>query len=153
MAALRGVDGPWIVGRMAPHTANAGKIFFAAGTPDPGDIRGERLDLAGSVMRELGEEMGLVAADVMAEPGYAIVFAGPRIACMRELRTHAPAAEIVSRVRTFIAAETMPELDDAMAIASVADLDPQRMPDFALAYLMSRLGEACASGSGGSNER
>ena len=117
------------------------RFFFAAGTPDPGDVRGERLDLAGSVLRELGEEMGLATADVIAEPGYAIVFAGPRIACMRDLRTHRSAAEVVARVKKFIAAETMPELDDAMAIASLADLDPQRMPDFALAYLRSRLGE------------
>ena len=43
MAALRAKDGAFLLGEMAAHTANPGKVYFAAGTPDPEDITpGER---------------------------------------------------------------------------------------------------------------
>src|SRR5215467_6167153 len=35
MGALRSADGAFVLGEMAPHTSNAGRIYFAAGTPDP----------------------------------------------------------------------------------------------------------------------
>ena len=63
MGALRTSDGAWLMGVMAPHTAGAGKIYFPAGTPDPGDIVDGRVDLAGSVIREVAEETGLGADD------------------------------------------------------------------------------------------
>ncbi len=68
MAALRAADGAFLLGRMAAHTANPGMIYFAAGTPDRGDIVDGRVDLAGSVRRELQEETGLRAEEFVIEP-------------------------------------------------------------------------------------
>src|SRR3972149_8015476 len=51
MGALRGNDGGFVLGEMAPHTANAGKIYFPAGTPAPTDVTSGTADLVGSVMR------------------------------------------------------------------------------------------------------
>ena len=64
MAALQGSDGAFLLGEMAAHTANAGAIYFAAGTPDRQDVFGERVDLAASVTRELEEETGVSAAEI-----------------------------------------------------------------------------------------
>ncbi len=50
MGAVRASDGAFLLGVMGAHTANAGKIYFPAGTPDPDAMSsGETVDLAGSV--------------------------------------------------------------------------------------------------------
>ena len=92
MGALRGNDGGFVLGEMAPHTANAGKIYFPAGTPDPTDVTSGTVDLVGSVMREVFEETGLTSADFVPEPGWVTVLAGPRIAHMKVLTAPVPAA-------------------------------------------------------------
>src|SRR5690242_18898363 len=55
MGALRAADGAFVLGEMAEHTSNAGRIYFPAGTPDPGDVVDGELDIAGSVAREIEE--------------------------------------------------------------------------------------------------
>src|ERR1700743_489767 len=63
MGALQARDGAFVLGEMAEHTANARPNSFPSGTPDLSDVRGDRLDIAGSVVRELEEETGLTSAD------------------------------------------------------------------------------------------
>src|SRR3954452_11333051 len=83
MAALRSSDGAFLLGVMGAHTANAGHIYFAAGTPDPNDVVGDAVDLERSVMRELAEETGTGAADVSPEAGWTALTYGQRISLMK----------------------------------------------------------------------
>lgn len=135
MGALRSGDGAFLLGEMGAHTANAGKCYFPAGTPDPGDVRDGTIDLAGSVSRELMEETGLDAGEGRVDPLWSIVELGPRIACMRPILFDATADEIVARVAVEISRQRDPELAGLRAVRSMADLARLETPDFIQAYL------------------
>ncbi len=142
MAALVSADGAFMLGRMSEKTANAGKIYFAAGTPDLGDVKDGALDLAGSVARELLEETGVRPEEVAFAPGWTVVFEGPRIACMKTTRSPLSAREIEVRFRDFLASQGEPELVALHPVYSVRDLDEARMPGFTLLYLRHALSGA-----------
>jgi hypothetical protein len=134
LAALRGADGAFLLGVMADHTANAGKVYFVGGTPDPDDIDAGKVDLDGSVLRELSEETGLSTREVSPESGWHAVFAGARIAMLKVLNAPVPAAALRERILQFLASQARPELADIRIVNGPADLDPQ-MPTFVSAFL------------------
>jgi 8-oxo-dGTP pyrophosphatase MutT (NUDIX family) len=139
MAALLSADGAFMLGRMSEGTANAGKIYFPAGTPDLGDAKDGALDLEGSVARELLEETGITSDEVAYAPGWTAVSDGPRIACMKLTRSALAAAEIDARFQNFRARQKEPELDALHPVFSERDLDEDRMPQFTLSYLRHAL--------------
>jgi hypothetical protein len=137
MAALRSSDGAFLLGQMGVHTATAGQIYFAAGTPDPNDIVGETVDLEGGVMRELTEETGLGLADAMPEAGWTATPLGQRIALMKIVQARETAAALYERVRAFLASQEQPELSGIHIVRALSDLRPT-MPPYVAAFLASR---------------
>jgi 8-oxo-dGTP pyrophosphatase MutT (NUDIX family) len=136
MAALRAADGPYVLGIMGPHTANADAIYFPAGTPDLADVTAEGdVDLAGSVLRELEEETGLGADAVTASDDWTAILDGGRTALMREVRSPMTAAEIEARVGEFLMKQENPELAGLYVVRSIADIDTARMPPFTQVFL------------------
>jgi 8-oxo-dGTP pyrophosphatase MutT (NUDIX family) len=140
MGALRSRDGAFLLGVMGSHTANAGRIYFPAGTPEPDDVADGALDLAGNVAREVAEETGLAADDYAAAPGWHAIPAGPRLALMKVLDADAPARDLHERMRTHIAGDQHPELADIRIVRGPADFDPM-MPPFVTAFLSHAFGE------------
>jgi 8-oxo-dGTP pyrophosphatase MutT (NUDIX family) len=134
MAALRSADGAYLLGEMAPTTANAGRIYFPAGTPDLDDIRDGKVDLAGNVMRELAEETGLTAADVDVSDEWVCLFHGQRIAMMRAMQAREDAAVLRERMREHAARDPHQELSDIHIVRSLSDVDEARMPPWIGAY-------------------
>ena len=135
MGALRASDGAFLLGVMGPHTANAGRIYFPAGTPEPDDVADGALDLAGNVVREVEEETGLTARDYAPAAGWHAVPTGARLALMKVLDAGAPAAELRRRMRAHIAGDQHPELADIRIVRGPADFDPM-MPPFVTAFLL-----------------
>src|SRR5579871_3289427 len=140
MGALRGSDGAFLLGVMGAHTANAGRVYFPAGTPEPDDVADGALDLAGNLVREVAEETGLTPADYVAVPGWHAVPTGPRLALMKVLDAAASAAELQRRMRAYIAADKHPELADIRIVRGPADFDAM-MPPFVTAFLSHVLGQ------------
>jgi 8-oxo-dGTP pyrophosphatase MutT (NUDIX family) len=134
MGALRTSDDAWIMGVMAPHTSAAGKIYFPAGTPDPGDVVEGMVDLKGSVIREVAEETGLGPADFTEVDGWHCVFDGARIALMKVLQANDPADMLRRRILDYLARDSMPELADIRIVRSRDDFDPM-MPRFVTTFV------------------
>ena len=133
-AALLSADGAFLLGVMGGHTANAGRVYFPSGTPDLNDVEGDRVDVAGSLVRELREETGLDASDLTIQPGWTAVFEGPLIALFRVVRSTEPAATLRQRILGNLAGIAGPELADIHIVRSPADHD-SRMTGYVTAYL------------------
>jgi hypothetical protein len=134
MGALQSTDGAFLLGEMGGHTANAGRIYFPAGTPDPDDIREGAVDIAGSVVRELAEETGLGESDYKMDTHWTCVFTSASIAMIRILRVATSGEALRARVEAYLARETMPELCAVHLVRSTAELVPA-MPRFVSAFL------------------
>ena len=135
MAALRGADGAFLLGEMASHTLNDGKIYFPAGTPDPNDVVDGRVDLEGSARRELLEETGLAASEAEISHGWTVVFAPGRIACMKLMTLAVLADEAKARIEAFLARDPMAELTRMHIVRNAKDIDEARTLPHVAAYL------------------
>jgi 8-oxo-dGTP pyrophosphatase MutT (NUDIX family) len=134
MGALRARDGAFALGEMAEHTANARRIYFPSGTPDLGDVRGNRLDIAGSVARELEEETGLTPADYRNDSCWDCVVTGASMAMMRKLYVDMSGEELRERIEANLARQREPELARIHLVRSRDDFTAA-MPRFVTAYL------------------
>jgi 8-oxo-dGTP pyrophosphatase MutT (NUDIX family) len=139
MPALRSSDGAILVGEMGPDHSLAGQLFFPGGTPDLKDIKQEKVDLVGSLVRELAEETGLNVAAGDLPSGWRVVLEGQRVACLKIIDWPAPASEIMEAVAEYIARDPNPELSRAHMIRRCADIEDSRMPAFVRFFLQQTL--------------
>lgn len=134
-AVVTSADGAVLLGRMGVRTINAGQYYFPCGTPDPDDVRGDVLDLEGSLLRELTEETGLGADDVSPTDECWLVRAGARLCVARRFRSALSADEIQARARAYLAADPAPELDDVLLMRSLGGINLTLIPDYATLLL------------------
>jgi 8-oxo-dGTP pyrophosphatase MutT (NUDIX family) len=139
MVALRGSDGAFLLGEMAPHTLNSGQIYFPAGTPDPDDVFDGRVDLDASAERELLEETGIATGETAIRPGWTVVFAAERIACMKLMTLPASADEARTRIEAFLSLDPHAEFSRMHIVRNPGDINEERTPDFVAAYLRAAL--------------
>jgi hypothetical protein len=134
MGALLSNDGAFALGEMGDHTANAGRIYFPSGTPDLDDVRGGKLDIDGSVTREVEEETGLGPDDYRAEPHWDCVTTGVTIAAIRILHVDMTGEALRGRIEANLAGQKEPELTRIHLVRGRGDLSAA-MPRFVTAYL------------------
>lgn len=138
-AALQTVEGAYLIGEMAPHTAPAGQQFFPCGTPEPSDIDASgQVDLFGSLRRELHEETGLNIDEFEDGPGWALVRDRGYLGLIRRLQTHETADRLRIRILNYLARERQPEFSDIRTVHRRSDLN-ERIPDLFAAYLQNVL--------------
>jgi 8-oxo-dGTP pyrophosphatase MutT (NUDIX family) len=137
MGALRGNDGAFLLGEMAAHTANAGRIYFPAGTPDLDDLKDGIVDIAGSVARETEEETGLTPTDYHAEAHWNCVVSGALIAIIKILDVALPGQALRARLEANLAKHALPELSAIHLVRGPADFTPA-MPGYVTAFIAAQ---------------
>ncbi|MDN2566130.1 hypothetical protein N1F89_07845 [Aquibium sp. A9E412] len=122
-AVIAGSDGALVAVRMAAHTANAGRVYFAAGSFEPADLSDGRLDIDANMAREVAEETGLDLGRARREPALGLHRAPNGTVLFRRYRFDEPAARLAARIRAHVAAVGEPEIDGPVVIAA-----PQAAP-------------------------
>ena len=130
-AAVMSCEGALLFGRMAAHTLNAGRVYPPGGSLEPGDVLADgRVDVSGSIARELAEETGLDVKDAEQGGFLAIFDDRRRLALAQILRFPNSSAKLAERVRDYIAREHKPELAGVEMIVRRSQIDAS-MPGFA----------------------
>jgi 8-oxo-dGTP pyrophosphatase MutT (NUDIX family) len=138
MGALRSSDGAFVLGEMAAHTANAGRIYFPAGTPDLDDLKDGAVDIAGSVARETEEETGLKPADYSAARHWDCVVSGALIAIIKILDVELPGEALRASIEANLARHALPELSAIHLVRGVGDFTPA-MPRYVTAFIEAQI--------------
>ncbi len=138
MGALRCSDGVFVLGEMAEHTANAGRIYFPSGTPDLDDVNEGAVDMSGSVAREAEEETGLSAADYRAASHWNCVVSGAAIAIIKVLWVDATGEALRARIERNLVRQTLPELAAIHLVRGTGDFTAA-MPRFVTAFIEQQL--------------
>jgi hypothetical protein len=138
MGALRGSDGAFVLGEMAGHTANAGRIYFPSGTPDLDDLHGGAVDIPGSVAREVEEETGLMAEHYRASEQWNCIVSGAAIAMIRILDVPTSGEALRAKIEGNLAAQSSAELAAVHVVRGPADFS-SAMPRFVTAFIEAQL--------------
>jgi 8-oxo-dGTP pyrophosphatase MutT (NUDIX family) len=134
LAGLVASDGALAMGVMGAHTANAGKIYFPGGTPDPSDLVDGRVDLTGSVRRELEEETGLGPDEVAFDEGFWLHEDDKRLAFIKIVRSPLAGDALRRTILGRLERQEEPELADIHLVRAADDVVLDRMPAFQLAF-------------------
>jgi 8-oxo-dGTP pyrophosphatase MutT (NUDIX family) len=138
MGALRCSDGAFLLGEMAQHTSNAGRIYFPSGTPDLDDVSDGAVDIAGSVAREVEEETGLTTADYRAGAHWDCVVSGSAIAMIRILQVDLTGEELRAKIEANLARQHQPELSAILLVRGTGDFTAA-MPRFVTAFIEAQM--------------
>lgn len=111
-------DGSLFAIRMASHTANAGHLYFPAGSFDAADVTGGRFDVSGNIARELAEETGLEFCEAYAEAAHTAVLAGGAIHVTRRNRLPFGFDDALARLRRHQAETGDDEIETAVAVTA-----------------------------------
>jgi len=130
-AVVRSAEGHLLFGRMAPYTATSGRVYPMAGTPDMDDIKDGKLDIEGSMQRELQEEAGLTTADAARRPGYLLIENAGMSALCAVFDYDVPSRDMKVRMMRHIDMQDEPELDEIVVFRRAAFHVHHRMPGFA----------------------
>lgn len=127
-AMLISSDNALVAIRMAPHTVNAGRIYFAAGSFEPRDFRDGVVDIDFNMVREVEEETGLDLTQAERGVRCYVLSTERGTVIFRRYRLPLTANDIVTRVNAFVASETDPEISGPVVIHSAADQPDDLLP-------------------------
>lgn len=127
-AVILSSDGAMLLIRMAARTANPGKVYAPSGSLDETDIKGDRVDVDGSIVRETREETGLDLSHAQAENRLFCWRRGGLVAVFRRFRLAESADVLVERIRDHIRTDPEEEIEDVVVVRAPQDAGPTAPP-------------------------
>ncbi|MGF7004911.1 hypothetical protein [Aminobacter sp. BE322] len=127
-AMLISSDNALVAIRMGSHTANAGKVYFAAGSFEPEDFREGLVDLDYNMIREVREETGLDLRQARREERCHALSVESGTVIVRCFRARETAEQLAERIAGFVAADPDPEIEGPVIIRGRNDLPEGLMP-------------------------
>lgn len=117
-------DGALVAVRMGGHTANPGKVYFAAGSFEPEDFVDGQVDAVGNMTREVREETGLDISAVRTDARFQLYSINHATVLFRRYWLDEDADQIALKVESFVAGEADPEIEGPVVIRSAKDVSP-----------------------------
>lgn len=133
-AAVLSSDGAFIFGEMAEHTRNAGQLLPPSGSVERSDVVDGRVNIFGTLQRELMEETGMAPDRFEADEGWYAVPFGPRLPLIKIMRANEVADDLRKRICENLAGQTRPEFCEIVAVRRASDLDG-RMPAWVAGFV------------------
>lgn len=127
-AVLVAEDNALVAIRMGPHTINAGRVYFAAGSFEPDDFADGLVQVDANMIREVGEETGLDISNVPRGKRYHALSTESGTVVFRRYHYPEKADELAARIDRFVAADENPEISGAVIIRNAEDLPEGLMP-------------------------
>lgn len=127
-AVLAGRDGALLAIRMGRHTINAGRVYFASGSFEPGDVLHGRIDVEANMRREVAEETGYRLADARREAAMFALSRPEGTVIFRRYVAKETAAALAARVRAHVQGQHEPEIEEPVIIRNARDLPGGLMP-------------------------
>jgi 8-oxo-dGTP pyrophosphatase MutT (NUDIX family) len=115
--ALVSSDGALVAVRMGAHTANAGKVYFAAGSFEQEDLAHGVIDHVSNMEREVMEETGIDITRLPHEPDYHVLAMVTGTVIFRRYRLDMSAEEAAAVIRAHVAADVEPEIQGPVILA------------------------------------
>lgn len=109
-------DGALIAVEMAPHTANAGQVYFAAGSLDASDVVDGVCDIAGNMRREVLEETGLDLKEAATDGLVYASYRPRRLTFFQIFQFDAVADDLIAAINLFAGEAEDQETSGAVAI-------------------------------------
>ena len=115
-------DNALILIRMAGHTVNAGRAYFAAGSFEPQDFHEGMADIDFNMLREVREETGLDLSGCERDPIYHLRSSEGASVIFRRYYLNEPAETVAERISAFVAAEEEPEIEGPVIVRGPSNL-------------------------------
>lgn len=131
--AIHSHEGWLILGRASEAMSNAGKIYPPCGSFDAVDGR-DRIDIDDAIVREIGEETGLIVDPARFGPTLA-VNCGTQLVIMRAIQMVHPCNVLVAEIDEHLKSEPHPEISEIVVVKNRDNIDMRDMPAFTIAYI------------------
>ena len=139
-------DGALILGRQRKGNVNGGLVYPPSGFIDARDVGADgTIDIAASIIREIGEETGLPVSDIRPELGFWITQSSAQVSIAAGYIASMDAETLKSRIERHISSDPASELSEIVVVRSAADLRDLAMPPYARVLLTELFaqGQSC----------